>query len=67
MKRMIRYFTLSLALTFCASVAAHAHSNHVAEISHFEVAPEVDPGMAITALTLLAGAVTVGRTRRRSS
>ena len=55
MKNLFRYALLMLVVALVGSTAAYAGSPPV---------PEVDPAMAISAFALLAGAVTVLRTRR---
>jgi hypothetical protein len=52
-KNLLRYAMLVLVVALVGSTAAYAIP-----------APEVDPGMAISAFALLAGAVTVLRVRR---
>jgi hypothetical protein len=53
MKNLLRYAMLVLVVALVGSTAAYAAP-----------VPEVDPGMAISAFALLAGAVTVLRVRR---
>ena len=55
MKNLLRYAMLVLVVALVGSTAAYASGPLV---------PEVDPAMAISAFALLAGAVTVLRTRR---
>jgi hypothetical protein len=55
MKNLLRYAMLALVVALVGSTAAYAGGPPV---------PEVDPAMAISAFALLAGAVTVLRTRR---
>jgi hypothetical protein len=79
MKNLLRYSLLALAITLAASTSAHAEGI-IGEIfgglfgpppppSHknppsTHTGPEVDPGMAITGFSLLAGTLTIMRTRR---
>jgi hypothetical protein len=56
--KLLKYSFLALALILGVSTAAHADPwwQHQA--------PEVDPGLAISGLTLLGGTLTVLRARR---
>jgi hypothetical protein len=71
MKSMLKYSMLALVLGVGSTTIAHASpwdpwdpwkpTPHDPPPS----APEVDPGMAISGITLLAGALTVMRSKRR--
>ncbi len=63
MKNLLKYSLLALVLAVGAGKFAHATPDH--GFNPPPNAPEVDPGMAIGALTLLAGSITVLRSKRR--
>jgi hypothetical protein len=72
LKKVLKYSFLGLALAVGASAAAHADSwNHDPHRQKLEprtgprIAPEVDPTLAISGLSLLAGTLTVLRARGR--
>ena len=64
MKIAFKYSLLVLALTLGSSIAAHAHYKEGRPQTP-PPAPEVDPSLAISGITLLAGTLTVARARRR--
>lgn len=73
MKNALKYSLLVLALALTVSTKAHArddgwdHRKHEPEPqppSCDNQAPEVDPSLAFGGLTLLAGTITVMRSRR---
>ena len=66
MTNLLKYSLLAVALTLGTTVVAHARGVHGVAAAPPK-APEVDPGMAISGFTLLAGALTVARSHRRSS
>ena len=74
MKKVLKYLFLGLALVVGASAAANAspvtpaHSASPLTPWHhdpLQQAPEVDPALAISGLSLLGGTLTVLRARRR--
>ena len=77
MKFSLKYSPVALALAFGLTLCSHAVQpvgeprpvapvrEHVRSVSDVETAPEVDPGMAISALTLLGGTLVAFRARRR--
>lgn len=56
MKNLLKYSSLGLVMGACPVAFGLAFGGHTA--------PEIDPGLAIGALTLLAGTVAVLRIRR---
>ena len=71
MKTMLQYSCLVLALAAGTATSAHAgvrklkNPPTILPPGKF-VAPEVDPSMAITGLSLLAGSLAVTRARRKA-
>ncbi len=70
MKNFLKYSLLALALTLTFNSSAKAEprgrDHHEPPIcKEPNTAPEVDPSLAIGGLTLLAGGLTVLRTRRQ--
>jgi hypothetical protein len=59
-KSFLRYVLMALGLAFCTCTVAYG----MAFGPHPHPSPEIDPGMAISALTLLAGSLAVLRIRR---
>lgn len=57
-KELLKY-TLSLGIVFVICVPAHGLA------FHGQPTPEIDPSLAISALTLLAGSLVVLRIRRK--
>jgi len=74
MKNLLKYSLLALAITLTASISAHADGwsdwgwgqpKHHHHDKPANLAPEVDPSLALSGLTLLGGTLTVLRSRRR--
>lgn len=74
MKKLVKYTILTLVLVLGTSTAAHAKPGKwydppkprydpPPKCDPTPIAPEVDPGLAIGGFSLLAGALTVLRTR----
>ncbi len=68
--KTLKYSILALALVAGTSTLAHANGLNASPAKSHphpigSTAPEVDPGMAISGLTLLGGALTVLRMKRR--
>ncbi|MGC9158177.1 MAG: hypothetical protein ACP5FH_04230 [Terracidiphilus sp.] len=57
-RNLLKYLLILLCFAFTTCTAAHALL--------FRHSPEVDPGMAVSAFTLLAGALAVARIRRKN-
>ena len=68
MKKVLKYSFLGLALAVGVNTAAHASPRDPLQ-PHYPLepkrAPEVDPALAISGLSLLGGTLTVLRARRR--
>ena len=64
---MLRKMLFAVALTFSGAVCAHAVTclEYVGGCGGVAAAPEIDPGSAMAALTLLAGGLAVARGRFR--
>jgi len=62
---MLKYSFLGLALVVGASATANASPRDSWHHDHPQHAPEVDPALAISGLSLLGGTLTVLRARRR--
>lgn len=65
MKKFFKPSLLVLGLALGAVSAAHADPSYWHKTPPPATAPEVDPGMAVSGITLLAGTLTVLRARRR--
>ncbi|MBB6146667.1 hypothetical protein HNQ77_004646 [Silvibacterium bohemicum] len=69
MKKLFRYSTLAVGLALGTGVMAHAYDRpwpHDPGPGHeAPSAPEVDPSLAFSGITLLAGTLTVMRARKR--
>ncbi|RXS93033.1 hypothetical protein [Silvibacterium dinghuense] len=66
MKRFLKPSLLALGLMLGASTAAHADPPWWQNPQPpTPTAPEIDPGLAVSGITLLAGTLTVFRARRR--
>jgi hypothetical protein len=72
--KFLKYSSLALALVLGTSASAHAESlwrilfGHHEPVHHQYLAPrapEIDPALAISGITLVAGTTTVLRARRR--
>jgi len=55
-RNLLRYALVVLGIGLCASTAAHG-------MAFGKPFPEVDPGLAVSAVTLLAGSLAVLRVR----
>ena len=73
MTKLLKYSLFALALTLGTTTLAHAREDHRGHGDPSgkkgncdNTAPEVDPSMAIGALTMLGGTLAVVRSRRRS-
>jgi hypothetical protein len=64
MKNLLKYSLMVAILGIGASTMANAYPGWDDHHPH-DPAPEVDPGMALSALTLLGGTLAVARTRRK--
>ena len=65
--KTMKYAVLTLVLMFATTMAAHAKEwgwSHHHDRDPDPVAPEVDPGLAIGGITLLAGGLTALRARK---
>jgi hypothetical protein len=74
MKKLLNYALLTLILAFGASIAAKADPkgglppckpDGPSACTQPKSAPEVDPGLAVAGISLLAGSLTVMRARSR--
>lgn len=61
-KNFMRSALVVLALTFCTSISAYGL---IFRGGRTPEAPEIDAGLAVSALTLLAGTLAVLRARRK--
>lgn len=71
MKKILKYSFLGLALAVGANTAAYADRwhhdrDHDRDRAEPRTAAEVDPSLAITGFSLVAGTLTVMRARRRN-
>ena len=67
MKKLFRYSTLAAGMAF-ACAAAYAYPKpwpHDPTPAPSNPAPEVDPSLAFSGITLVAGTITVMRARKR--
>jgi hypothetical protein len=66
MKNILKYALLTSILAFSGSIVANAVPTytHREPSARMNVAPEVDPALAIIGISLLAGTLTVMRARR---
>jgi hypothetical protein len=69
MKKLIKYSLLALGLVLAVSTSAHAQGPECGRGPQgpqpVNSAPEVDPSLAVSAMALLGGSLTVVRARRR--
>ncbi len=65
MKNLLKYSLMVSVLGLGAATAANAYPGWGDHHPDPPAAPEVDPGMALSALTLLGGTLAVARTRRK--
>ncbi len=60
-KSLLKYALLGVTLTFAASTAANADVSPPIR----QTAPEIDPSLAVAAISFIAGTLIVVRARRR--